>query len=313
MPETLTNIAQIYGITLLGYIAVKANWFDKKSTDGLLKFVFNFSLPPLLFRSLANAELPDHPPAGLLLSYYLGVFAILIAGLLISRYGFRHSPPQQVIVGFAGCFSNTVLLGIPIILHIFGESGELPLFILISFHGLTVFSLITIFLELSSNPAERQIKETIWWGIKNVFKNPIIGGILCGILFNLADLPYPVLLDPVLKLLSQTAIPCSLFGLGALLAGYKITGNIRLSMVTLLFKNILHPIIVWILAVQVFDVATLWANVAVMLAAMPTGASVMLFAHRYQQGIEIATTSIFFSTVASIFTITILLFILERV
>lgn len=309
MSEILVTLARIYGITLLGYIAVKAQWFDKRSTEGLLKFVYHFSLPPLLFQSLSQAKLPDSLPLDLLGSYYLGAFSVLIAGWLLSRFIFSHLPSERIVVGFSGSFSNTVLLGIPIILYVCGEEGGVPLFMLISVHGLIMFSMLSLSLEFSSNQSQTY-KTNLWWSLKSVGKNPIIWGIATGILFNQFGLNVPKPLDQAFSMLSQTAIPCSLFSLGALLAGYKIAGNLRLSMTAVALKNLLHPLVVWFLAEQFFSMPPLWVKVAVLLAAMPTGVSVLLFAHRYEQAVEIASTSIFLSTVFSMVSITGILLIL---
>ncbi len=311
MSDVIPVILKIYGLALIGYVAVKVGWFSDAATDGLIKFVFNFGIPPLLFRSLSQMQLPETLPLGLLGAYYLGVLFILLVSQTISHYYFQHPPPKQVISGFGSCFSNTVLLGIPIILSVFGEAGKFPLFLLISFHGVTLLTSMTLFLEIriAGHAATRKV-----WGVAlgGVLKNPIIWGIFSGATANYLGLTPPPVMDEILALLGQTAVPCSLFGFGAMLAGYKIAGELAPALLVVFMKNIAHPAAVWLLSIYVFGIHTEWAEVAAMLAAMPTGFNIFLFAHQYRQGAALATTAIFLSTVTSIFTVALMIFLFGR-
>ncbi|MEZ4746842.1 MAG: AEC family transporter [Calditrichia bacterium] len=307
MTNILTLVFEIYGIAFIGFIVVKLRWFSLAATDGLIKFVFNISIPALMFRSLSQMELPEVLPVKLIASYYIAVLGVLFTGMVVSRFLFKYPNGKQVIFTYGGSFSNTVLLGVPIIISSLGDESAFPLFLLISFHGVSLLSTMTIFLEMSSAGGG-----TFWGYVKTAFagvlKNPIIWGIVLGVLFNLTGTGYPVAVDEMLKMIAQTAIPCSLFSFGAMLSGYKIAGEVGASLAISAIKNLLHPALVWLLATRVFGIPLLWAQTATLLAAMPTGFNIFLFAHRYQQAIEMSTTAISISTIISIFTVSLLIF-----
>ncbi|HRP97541.1 MAG TPA: AEC family transporter [Rhodocyclaceae bacterium] len=76
-------------------------------------------------------------------------------------------------------------------------------------------------------------------------------------------------------------------------------------------KTIVHPLLVWLLATRVFDVPPLWTMTAVTLAALPAGITPYLFAQRYNACQATTASAVFLSTVLSVLTLTVLLFLLR--
>ena len=118
-------ILPIFGLLMVGYITASVGWFDQSAVRGLTRFVFDFAVPMLLLRTISTTTLPDVIPWDYLASYYLGTFIILFSVLGLTRLFWQRTFSQQVINAFSGSFSNTVLLGIPIILLAFGDQAEI--------------------------------------------------------------------------------------------------------------------------------------------------------------------------------------------
>ena len=116
--------------------------------------------------------------------------------------------------------------------------------------------------------------------------------------------------DTIAETLGQAALPCATFDMGASLAQYRIAGSLAESGVLIGLKIVIHPLLVWLLATQVFDVAPLWVSVAVVMAALPTGVNAYLFAERYGTGIAQAATAVLVSTGITIGTLSLLLLVL---
>ena len=108
---------------MVGYTSTAFGWFDQSAVRGLTRYVFDFAVPMLLLRTLATTNLPDVIPWDYLASYYLGTLIVLLTGIWSTRLFWKRTFSQQVINAFSGSFSNTVLLGIPIILLAFGEEA----------------------------------------------------------------------------------------------------------------------------------------------------------------------------------------------
>jgi len=121
-------ILPIFGILLIGYTTASFGWFDQTAVRGLTRYVFDFAVPMLLLRTIATTSLPEVIPWDYLAAYYLGTLTVLFTGIFITWVFWKRTFSERVINAFSGCFSNTVLLGIPVILLAFGERATLPLF-----------------------------------------------------------------------------------------------------------------------------------------------------------------------------------------
>jgi predicted permease len=203
-------------------------------------------------------------------------------------------------------YSNTVLVGLPIVSTGLGERALLPMFMLISVHAATMFSLVTIFSE-RGNGAGRTRFQIVWHSMKNLSRNSIVLGLMLGLLVNLLNIPRPVLLDDFINLLGQAALPCAIFVLGASLNAYKITGHLKEAWAIIGFKMVLQPALVAVLAFGVFDLEPLWGAVAVMTAALPVGINAFIFAEQYKSGVAFISSAILISTVLAVITESILL------
>ena len=292
---------------MVGYVTTSVGWFDQVAIRGLTRFVFDFAVPMLLLRTISTATLPDVIPWDYLASYYLGTFIILLSGLGITRLLWQRTFSQQVINAFSSSFSNTVLLGIPIILLTFGDRAVLPLFIIIGTHGIIMVPLFTIMLEMGKS-GRAPIKTVIVRTSYGLFTNPLIIGLLSGLACNLFEITLWKPLDEMAKLLANSVTSCALFALGATLASFRKNIPWQEVPMIVILKTILHPVVVWGLATLVFRVKeVIWIQVLVLLAAQPTGVNPFLFASRYNVGQLISSGAAFISTIFSIFTLSALL------
>ena len=300
-------ILPIFGLLMVGYVTASVGWFDQVAIRGLTRFVFDFAVPMLLLRTMSTATLPDVIPWDYLASYYLGTFIILLSGLGITRLLWQRTFSQQVINAFSSSFSNTVLLGIPIILLTFGDRAVLPLFIIIGTHGIIMVPLFTIMLEMGKS-GRAPIKTVIVRTSYGLFTNPLIIGLLSGLACNLFEITLWKPLDEMAKLLANSVTSCALFALGATLASFRKNIPWQEVPMIVILKTILHPVVVWGLATLVFRVKeVIWIQVLVLLAAQPTGVNPFLFASRYNVGQLVSSGAAFISTIFSIFTLSALL------
>lgn len=303
-------IVPVFGIVLLGYAAGRSRYFNEHDVQGLSKFVFNFAIPIMLFRMLANTALPEQIEWGYLLSYYVGAFMVYGFGMLTGSLAFSQRTKEQGVFGLGAAYSNAVLLGMPLILMALGEAAALPLFLLLSFHSGLMFFTVTAIAEAARGKGQSAWKLP-WITLKGLAKNPIVDGLLLGLLFNVFNLELPGALDKVVETLSGAALPGAVFALGASLSRYRIAGNLPQAMTLVGLKTVLHPVIVWLLATFVFGVDPLWTSVAVIMAAMPVGINAYLFAQRYDVCVAPVATAILLSTGLSVGTVSLLLFLLN--
>ena len=304
MLAVLILILPLFLLIAAGYAATFTKVFDAAAGRALSAFVFYFAIPIMLFRSVALADPPDGQSGLVLLAVYYGaMLAILGLGALAARRLFGADGPEASLLGFSGAYGNTVMIGIPVVLTVWGDAASFPLFLIISFHSLVMFTTITLLVELSrgadGNP--RALPRQL---VTGVLANPIIIGLVLGVVVNRLEAGLPPVVDDFTALVGQAAIPCALFATGAALRQFSIRGALPRASLVVAVKGIVHPLLVWVLCVPVLGLDPLWTAVAVVLAATPVGVNAYLFATRFGTAEAATATAVAASTPLAIFTIT---------
>jgi len=309
MNEVFNILAPVLALGLIGYFATRFGFFLSTHRDGLSKYVFDFAVPMLLFSAIVELEPPEASTADLFITYYVPLVAIFTLGMIASWLVLQRSVIEAMVIGLGSCFSNTVLLGIPLIPRALGDDALFPLFLLISVHGITVFTAVTVIIEIARG-RDAGLANLPKQVANGLIGNPLIVGLGLGFLWKLTDLGiHPVAAD-VFHLVATSVTPAALFVLGSSLASYSISGSLAPAVLVTTLKNAIHPLAVFILG-SLLGLEALWLSVATMLAAMPAGMNMYLFASRYHVSPPTATTSILMSTISSIVTISIVIALLK--
>ncbi|MEP7173255.1 MAG: AEC family transporter, partial [Aestuariivirga sp.] len=95
---------------------------------------------------------------------------------------------------------------------------------------------------------------------------------------------------------------------GLSLATYSLRGQWSGMAVLIVMKMVLMPLLVFLALHYLVSVPPLWAKVAVLLAAMPTGANAFLFAHRNEESVAAVSAAIALGTGLAAITVSLLLY-----
>lgn len=304
----LEVVFPVFAIALIGYVVTYRKFFGIREIEGISRYVFNIAIPALLFESMSTIELPERINWAFMLSYYVVACLMFGLGMWISHNRFDYSAREQSIFGMGVSYSNAVLIGLPLISGGLGDKALLPLFMLIAVHSAIIFSLVTLFAERNGYANSRRFvaRQTL----RNMASNPIIIGLVLGLLANFLSLPVPAPLGATIELIGRSALPCALFVLGASLSAYKLAGHFREAWTIVGLKMLVQPLLVAILAFGIFHIDPLWAAVAVMMAAMPVGINTYIFAQKYQACVAPVSSAIVLSTLLAVFTLSALLVVL---
>jgi predicted permease len=304
----LEVIAPVFGIMALGAFAARFRILNEEAVKGLVLFVFNIAIPILLLRSLARAVLPPDMEWGFLISYFGGSLVVFVIGMSLGRHVFQRTLADRAIFGMGACFSNTVLIGIPILFTAYGPEATVPTLLIIAFHGPILMSLTIGLIRTGQGGGVTLGGQTKTIGLELV-RNPIVVGILLGLGMNLVGLEIPGPLDRMMEMVGNAAVPCALFALGASLALYPLFGDVPPALILSGLKLLVHPMLVWLLAVPVFGLEGIWAAVAVSMAAMPSGINVYLFGARYEAAPGVAARTVLLTNIFSLVTLSTVLYL----
>src|SRR5262249_26452792 len=162
-----------------------------------------FALPVTLFRTMATTQLPSLSAAGFLAAYYLATGVLLTIGLLVIGRG---PLERRTILGFGAAYSNTVLLGVPLIVTALGQDSSVPLFLLIAFHSPIFFTLVTVLIEIGRGGGAGLSRVPLNL-VKGLGTNVILMAVVGGLVFHELGLTIPGPLDRVGELLGRAAFP----------------------------------------------------------------------------------------------------------
>ncbi|MBM6595505.1 AEC family transporter [Microvirga pudoricolor] len=294
MLESLAIVFPIFGLIAIGYGGGRFGLLTSRMGEGLSEFVFTLGIPCLIFRTLVRAEIPEVQPWGYWISYFVGVAVVWGIATLVGKRFFGLGGVSGVVAGFSAGQANTVFVGIPMILKAYGDEGAVPLFLLIAVHLPVTMTLATVLAEgRGASPLTL---------LRRLFTHPIVVGILAGSALRPIAAHIPAPAWQIVDLLAGAAVPCALVAMGISLRRYGLGSGWQMPAVISGLKLVVHPLIVLVLATQVFQMPPAWSGVAVLFASCPSGINAYLFAERYNEGVALASASVTLSTMLALVT-----------
>jgi len=302
MSMLLNVVLPVFLVIGFGYVAIKGRLFSNSDVDALMKFTQNFAIPALLFRAISTLDLAQSFNWALLASFYAGATAGFLAGLLGARFLFHRPWEECVAIGFCGLFSNTVLLGLPITERAYGASALAPNYAIISVHSLYGYTLgITVMEAIRANGRNAlATARSVVWGMVH---NPLLIGLALGFAVNLSGLALPGVLSEAVDMMVTAALPAALFGLGGVLARYRIAGDLPTVAYICAVSLFLHPALTWGVG-RALHLTPGEFRSAVLTAAMAPGVNAYIFANMYGVAKRVAASAVLIATIVSLLSIT---------
>jgi predicted permease len=146
--------------------------------------------------------------------------------------------------------------------------------------------------------------------VRRIVTHPFNVATALGIAAGYAHWRPPVAIDKILTLLQNAAAPVALFAMGvtvALRPLKRVSGEMP---ALLAVKLVAHPLVVWLLLSALGDFGRVWTFTAVLMASLPPALNVFVMASQYGVYVERASALILIGTMASVVTVTGLLFLI---
>ncbi|XP_056633190.1 integral membrane protein GPR155 [Diorhabda sublineata] len=324
-------LTQCFVIIICGYFAGRMNWISETEAKGLNTFIATFSLPSLIFMSLAEIQLGQVNwifLLSILLAKSIVFFSVIIVTLLVGR---------PLNLGRAGIFaifctqSNDFAIGYPIVAALYTNTHPeyatyLYLMAPISLAILNPISFILMEIGKRRNGESREQlimdgeltngsnmhKERLRMAIsviKNIFLNPIILMTILGIIGNLIfKHNVPVFLSGTLQVLGSAFSASALFLLGLRMVGkvHKLKGAtlvvpgilimvklLVLPLVTREAISILHP---GYNETETVDLSTY----GFLYGTFPSAPTVFVFSTQYSIDIDLIASAMVVCTFVSV-------------
>jgi malonate transporter len=306
----LSSLLPVVFLILIGFVAGRAKLVRQEAVRDLSNLVFLVLTQALLFRTMSSVHLErlDMRPV----FQYFGVAGALFFVMLMV-YG-RDS--RASVLALASIFSNTLMIGVPLIGLAYGESGQVLLFTLISLHALVLLTVATVVLELQmaheqafESGEKRHMLKTVALAIKNAVLHPVPLPILIGLIYAQTGWGLHPIVDKPLQLLGASFGPVALVLVGITLSQTPVGQNFKGALKISVVKTFVHPLLM-AAAGYAMGMRGLHLTVMVVAAALPIGANVFLFSQRYRKEEDVVTAAVAVSTAFAIVSVTLVMALL---
>ena len=201
----------IFLVMLAGWLLRRFGMLTQGFVDVANKFNFYVTLPILLFTEISQMSLSDaFDPA--FFFYCMG--ATFVGIVLIWTLSAVFVKDKKMLGAFVqGCYRGSpAVMGVAFVMNMYGSAGASPLMIVASVPLFNIFAVLILTIHGDGggfHPA--QLKKALL----GVCKNPILLGILAGLLFSVTGWRFPTLIDKTLGYFADMSTPIALIAIGA--------------------------------------------------------------------------------------------------
>ena len=300
----------IFLVMVIGYILKQIGMLNDNFVTVANRFNFKVTLPFMLFRDISGVDIR----AVFDIRYVLFCALVSTACFWIIWGGVKLFLKDQSMRGAfvqASFRSSAAVMGLAFIQNMYGSSAMGPLMIVSAVPLYNIFSVIVLTFE-GARSGEVDPKQKIKAACINIAKNPIILGILTGLIVGLLGIDFPVIVDKTVNSVAQMATPLALITIGAGFEGRKALAKIRPTIAASMLKLVIQPLIFLPVAAWMGFRGEQMIAILIMLAS-PTTPSCYIMAKNMDNDGVLTASVIVMTTLLAAFTLTGWIFILKTV
>jgi predicted permease len=312
MLSVLAIVLPVFALIFAGWLARRSGALGQHSTSELNRFVVQLALPALLFDVVANAHWQQLWHPGFIASFGGGT-ALLFAATVWWRRRRGHALADASIDGLNAAYANTGFVGFPLAVAALGPAALAPTLVATLLTVCVLFAAAIVLIEIGLQ-REQRLHHLLGKVARSLLRNPLLLAPLAGVLPMALGLSMPAPAETFLKLLGGAAAPCALIALGLFLGERRspVPGAGRSAVVLGGLKLLVHPLLVWLLATQVFALPAALAHAAVLMAVLPTGTGPFMLAEFHRREASTTAATVLGTTLLSLLTVTGYLALLQR-
>lgn len=292
-------------LMVIGFIAAKTNVFTSDALNILSKLIVKIILPALIFSIVAGSgvEAKEFLISGRFIIGVLLCYTLLIlAGIITSKLCKLEGKTANVFVALAA-FGNMGFMGIPLIQAIFTEPVAqvcISVYTIIDMALLWTFGVYLCSRHQKNTNSLRAVKNMI---------NPTTVALMIAFIIMLLKIPVPDLLMGTILGIGGTSKYLTLMYLGGALAYVSVGKIYRKPSIFVLtaVKMLMLPIVVYLLLG--FFLPQIPKTILTIIVGLPSMTTIVMVATAYESDDEYAAEVIFFTTLASLVTIPIVIIV----
>lgn len=311
--KALMQVVVLFSLVGVGYICKRLKIISNDMNRDISNLLVYVSLPALIIISFSSFEFSDTmlKEGGKLIAICLMLNVLYIILSYMFSEVLRVKGTTKDVFQFALVFTNAGFMGFPIAYVVFGEIG---IFYMAIFNMLSDIFLWTFGVRVMSRPLRKSIecnmKDRRGFLLKQLM-NPCIVAVFIGLAIFLFSVKLPTVIGNSLELIGSLTTPLSMIFIGSMLGDLKFNAIINDTKVLLcsLIRLLVLPLFV-LGILKLFNVDGLLFSIPVIATALPVAVGTSIVASKYENDYYLASKLVFVSTLFSIVTIPIFLWMI---
>ena len=308
----ILNLAlPFFGLIGLGYFCGKLMRFPEAGLQWMNFFIVYIALPGLFFNLISVTPIAELTNWPFIIATSASTYAVYSLSFAVGIAATRGNIKEAAIQGVAGAYSNIGYMGPGLTLAALGPKSAVPTALIFVFDNAILFAIVPFLMAIGGSD-KMKVGETVWYVVKRIVTHPFNIATAAGVAAAALQVVPPVAIGKMLTFMQNAAAPCALFVMGVTVALRPIKRVSPEMPVLLLIKLVLHPLLVWTLLSLIGDFGREWTFTAVLMAALPPALNVFVMASQYQTYVERASSLILLGTMASVVSVTALLYVIAN-
>ena len=296
----VNQMIQLFIMIMIGYGMGKTSLFHSDFNQRLTQFVLNLTMPCMIIASVMSSTTASLA----LFDIVKATFILVIILPIVSNLCIRFLPiSHKGLYMFMMMFPNVGFMGFPLMKAIFGNESILSTAVINMGFNLSLFTLGVWVMNYD------QMEKTKF-KIRDLFSPGVIASLVALLIYAM-NVSFPQVVSNPISLIGDMTTPLAMLIIGATLSQYKMK-DIFLDFKVYLFVLIIDlviPILFYPL-IQIFINDAKIQGISLIILAMPIANGAVLLAKNYNQDEFLAAKTVFISTLMSIITIPILVYLL---
>ena len=306
---SLNATIPVFLVMVIGYVLKQLHVMDDSFVKTLNSFNYKITLPVLLFKDISESDFYSVWDTRYVLYCFLVTLVSITVIWVVAAFCYRDKAQLGELIQ-ASYRSSAAVLGVAFIQNIYGNAGMAPLMIIGTVPLYNVAAVLVLsFTGPSSNGLD---KDSLRSSIKSILTNPIILGILLGMIVSASRIHFPVIVTKTLNNIAVLATPLALLGLGAGFEGRKALKQLKPTAVATVLKLVVLPAVFLPLAIHMGFTNEKLVAILIMLGS-PTTVSCYIMAKNMGHEGTLTSSVVVATTFLSSLTLTAYLFLLRSV
>ena len=294
--QALSSLVTILAVITLGYLLQAKGWFQEGFSKSIADLILKIALPASIFVSvlkfITREQLVSffgislYPLITVILGYLVAWGAVVLFKVPVGRRGIMLNTFVN---------ANTVFMGLPLNLSIFGEEAMPYFLVYYVINTLSIFTVGTYFVSIDCLDGNKN--KGIQW--KSLFSPPLIA-FLAALALVALGIPIPTFTQNAINMVGSLVTPLSLMYIGINLQQSGL-GTIRLNrdtVIALAGRFIIFPfLMVLVLLIGGTD-NTLLKETFIIQSTIPTIVIMPILAAEADGDVDFATNVVTMTTVA---------------